>query len=384
MENRKTPSPLPRILYIIGLIIASIFVYKLFLSKAFSSLDSSPRTLLQCGYLFILLVGCRYIQGFLHELGHLVFGLLCHYHFLSFRLFSMLLIREKGQLKLRHSPALNGFVLCTMAPPPTDSDQYRVLLPVLGGALMNLITGVIFGGIGILTRFQPLLCSAFFILAAISLLFALLDLIPFRNGPLMSECYWAIQLQKNPPLRHRYRILLAIEEQVQKGIPMKDMPDEWFTLPGDEDMKDNLCATLAAHSTCRMIEKHQFSQAQTQLKHLLAIPSALNPRQRGLLTCDLVFTELLGECRAQVIQELFTPELQNFVNNESNLQTVRRTLYAYEMLVLKRPEAAAQYKSAMIQAARHYPCPWEMDSEWELLELVDAATHRHTHTDTEH
>ncbi|MBQ4102482.1 MAG: hypothetical protein IJC85_06330, partial [Oscillospiraceae bacterium] len=50
---------------------------------------------------FGILLAVIYIQTVIHELGHLVFGLLSGYRFSSFRIFSILLKKEQGKLRIK-------------------------------------------------------------------------------------------------------------------------------------------------------------------------------------------------------------------------------------------------------------------------------------------
>ena len=43
-----------------------------------------------------------YLQLIIHELGHLIFGLLSGYKFSSFRIFNFMLIKEDGKFKIKN------------------------------------------------------------------------------------------------------------------------------------------------------------------------------------------------------------------------------------------------------------------------------------------
>ncbi|MDY4635387.1 MAG: hypothetical protein SO441_07590 [Candidatus Limivicinus sp.] len=90
------------------------------------------------------------LQIILHELGHLLFGLLSGYRFVSFR-FGFRLLAQRGQL-----------CRCVMCPPEPDQDGYFPLaLYSLGGIFLNLLSGLLFlllyfisGGMLLLTLFS--------------------------------------------------------------------------------------------------------------------------------------------------------------------------------------------------------------------------------------
>lgn len=90
------------------------------------------------------------LQIVLHELGHLLFGLLSGYRFVAFR-FGPRLMAKCGLL-----------CRCVMCPPEPDEEGYFPLtLYSLGGIILNLLSGLFFlwlyfisGGILILTLFS--------------------------------------------------------------------------------------------------------------------------------------------------------------------------------------------------------------------------------------
>lgn len=90
------------------------------------------------------------LQIVLHELGHLLFGLLSGYRFVAFR-FGPRLMAKCGLL-----------CRCVMCPPEPDEEGYFPLtLYSLGGIIFNLLSGLFFlwlyfisGGILILTLFS--------------------------------------------------------------------------------------------------------------------------------------------------------------------------------------------------------------------------------------
>ena len=106
------------------------------------------------------------LQIVLHELGHLLFGLLSGYRFVSFRSGFRLLAR------------CGLFCRCVMCPPEPDEDGYFPLsLYSLGGICLNLLSGLLFlwlyfisGGILILTLFS---LSAGILGLGLGLMFAL-------------------------------------------------------------------------------------------------------------------------------------------------------------------------------------------------------------------
>jgi len=88
------------------------------------------------------------IQSIVHELGHLIFGLLTGYKSWIFRVFNMALVKDKGKYSLKlcsHSEALGQ---CLMLPLGNTNRKgelgYSYGLYNLGGVILNFISGIIF------------------------------------------------------------------------------------------------------------------------------------------------------------------------------------------------------------------------------------------------
>ena len=71
-----------------------------------------------------------------HELGHLIAGLLTGYRFVSFRIFSFMLVRSEGKWKIRRMSVPGTGGQCLMAPPRKKNGYYPFALYNLGGILL--------------------------------------------------------------------------------------------------------------------------------------------------------------------------------------------------------------------------------------------------------
>ena len=373
MNKQQAPSRLPCILSTVYLCIAMYLICLWMLPRVQLPPAPLPRLLWVLTFYGAITFAARYIHGFLHELGHLFSGLICGYHFLSFRLFSLLLIKEKGKRKLRRFRTPGAFTQCLMSPPETAAEEYPIVLPMLGAPLMNLLCGAVFGVLGVYMVHLPFIAAFLFMLAATGLQFTLLDAIPFSTGGIRSDAKNAMLLRSSAENRRNFRILFLIEKKLQEGVRLGDMPEEWFTLSSDLQMQNSFYASLSLQICDRLMEQHKFREAHSLLRHLLSIDSALTPIERSFMNCHLIFTELIGENRPQFVRELLTPSLHQFMNAAPDYLTVLRTRYVYTLLQERDPQAAQPYKDRIMEKAKNYPCPWEVDRELELIAIAEAA-----------
>ena len=117
------------------------------------------------------------LQVIIHEAGHLVFGLLSGYKFISFRVFDFKVIKdENGKLKIRYERLAGTGGQCLMRAPEYVEGKFKYKLYLLGGVTFNLVFSIVFWLV--LPSYYTLL------FALIGFALAFLNLIPmgFNDG----------------------------------------------------------------------------------------------------------------------------------------------------------------------------------------------------------
>ena len=117
------------------------------------------------------------LQVIIHEAGHLVFGLLSGYKFVSFRVFDFKIIKEEnGKLKIRYERLAGTGGQCLMRAPEYVEGKFKYKLYLLGGVTFNLVFSIVFWLV------LPSYYTLLFALIGFSLAF--LNLIPmgFNDG----------------------------------------------------------------------------------------------------------------------------------------------------------------------------------------------------------
>ena len=112
-----------------------------------------------------------------HEAGHLVFGLLSRYKFVSFRVFDFKIIKdENGKLNFRYEKIAGTGGQCLMRAPEYVEGKFKYKLYLLGGVIFNVLFSIVFWLI--LPSYYTLL------FALIGFTLAFLNLIPmgFNDG----------------------------------------------------------------------------------------------------------------------------------------------------------------------------------------------------------
>lgn len=317
-----------------------------------------------------LLLGGVYIAAALqiaiHEAGHLVFGLLTGYRFSSYRFFGLMWIRQDGKLRFKRLSLAGTGGQCLMAPPEWREDCPYVLYN-LGGVLMNLISAAVFLLLSLIAA--PAVRIFLLFGAIIGLAFALMNGLPLRVGPVDNDGRNILSIRKSPAARRAFWLQMKVNERQAAGERLRDMPEEWFSVPGDETPENSIVASASVNRAMRLMDARRFDEAAA-LQDRLCAREDLAGIYRGLLRCDRIFCELLGAGREELLSSLLTKEQTKFMQSMKSYPSVLRTQIALALLRDHDEAAVKRQKAAFEKTARSYPYPVEIAGERELIALA--------------
>lgn len=320
--------------------------------------------------LFAALTVIALIEGvIIHEAGHLVFGLYSGYSFLSFRIFSLTVIRTEAGFRfaLINLPGTAG--QCLMSPPELKDGKMPVILYNLGGSIMNIIFSAVFFFLFAITLSRPQLSLVFFIHGAVSLALALMNGIPMKTQAIANDADNALTLSRDEGLIRAMWVQMKVAEQNTLGVRLKDMPEEWFDID-DTSYSTTLGSSVAFFAAERLLDMHRFAEAELIFARLASDNSATVGIYRALVANERYFIELMGECRPDVASLFVTDGDKKFIAALKGELSVMRTEYARLCLVDKNEEKAALTEARFNKKAQHAPYPQDAISEGELMDLI--------------
>lgn len=327
--------------------------------------------LISLGLLCVGLFAIPPLQIAVHEAGHLVFGLLTGYRFLSFRVGSFLWLRADGKLRLKRLSLVGTGGQCLMSPPAMVEGRIPYVWYNLGGSLLNGIVGLVLLGLYLLcegTVLSPLLLFA----AGVGFFYALGNGIPLRLGGVDNDGYNALSLGKDLKALRSFWIQLKVSEYTAKGIGLADMPKEWFEVPSDQDMKNSMIAVMGVFATNRLMEEYKFQEAGELIERLLSMDTSIIGLHRRMMTCDKIFCELIGENRREELDTLLDKQQKQFMKQMKRFPSVMRTEYAYALLARKDAEAAGWKMRQFERFAPQHPHPVEIESERAMMRIAQS------------
>lgn len=309
----------------------------------------------------------------LHEGGHLVCGLLSGYRFCSFRVGSLMWMRaEDGHLRLRRLRLAGTGGQCLMAPPDMVDGRLPVTLYNFGGALANLLTAALALALYGPARRVPLLAAFLLFLAVIGGFTAAMNGIPLRLGNIDNDGRNALSLGRAPAALRAFWVQMKVAEAQARGLRLREMPEDWFSMPGDEALQNAMTAAQGVLVCNRLVDEGRLAEADRAIAHLLAGSRGLPGLYRGLLVCDRVTVELLGEARPAVLADFLTQGQVKFMGQMKRFPSVLRTRYLHALLAERDPAKAAAIRARFETVAGTYPYPADIASERELMALGDA------------
>lgn len=313
-----------------------------------------------------------YLQLILHEAGHLIFGLLSGYEFVSFRVGSITIYKKDGKTHIGRYKLAGTGGQCLMAPPDLANEKIPYVLFNFGGVIINIVTSIVIVVVLVTMEVQPVLKAILFVFIAMGVFAALTNGIPLHISGIDNDGYNAVSLGKNSDALRAFWLQLKVNEMLTEGIRLKDMPEEWFEKPSEEGMQNNMIAALEAIRCNRLLDMHCFEEVNQSVQAVVDSENKMVGVQKVLLQIDQIFCEILGEKREEVIGRVREKELKSFMKAMKNFPSVIRTQYAYALLVKEDVKESAAIKGQFEKVMKKHPYQSEIESEWELIRLCEA------------
>lgn len=310
------------------------------------------------------------LQIIIHEGGHLVAGLMTGYGFVSFRIFNVTLVRKDGSYRWKSYAVGGTGGQCLMSPPEKPLEEIDTRWYNAGGVLANVIVSTIALLVFLFTNL-PVYLNGFLLMFFIGgYAFGLSNGIPLKMGGVCNDGYNMLFLEKNPKDKKILCDMLRMNELLQNGTQLKDMPDELFPVEGDCDWGDALQANMQIVLAGRLMNQHSFEKAR-----LLLLEALENKKKMVGLFVMEAMTEMVFLClingQKEEARKYYTKKVQKYVRQFAHTQSGKQCVLFADALLLEddRKKALSILDSVRARKDR-YLAQGEVTMDIELMEWM--------------
>ena len=340
------------------------------ISEAFTKVFSGGtlRLLVPVFWAALWAVVSFFLQIVIHEGGHLVAGLLTGYRFVSFRIFSLTLIRKDGRYQWRNFSLGGTGGQCLMAPPLRPLEEIDTRWYNLGGVLANIVVSTL--ALVLMLCFDLPGWAEIFLLTLtfFGYLLALINGIPMKLSGVNNDGYNLLFLEKTPDDKRRLCQMLEANANIQNGMQPKEMPDEMFPAEEQVNWKDGLQVNWQLMVVARLENQHRWEEAYALLQEGLAQKQHIAALFQQELTLEMVFVCLVTG-RIEEARQLYTDRLRKYVKQFMKTHSSKQRIhFATTLLLDGNREEALQLLEDLKAHRTDYLLQGEVDMDIELME----------------
>lgn len=280
-----------------------------------------------CLLSFVALAIAFVLHIIVHEGGHLVGGLLTGYRFVSFRIFSLTLLRRDGRYIMRrfNIPGTGG--QCIMLPPEGDAAKVPFVIYNAAGVAANILltaAAVPYFFIHSADSGMFAFLLALFIVIA-GLWTAIINGIPMKINAMYNDAGNIRLMLRDMQVRRHFVLQLRAHALCQNGMRPKDFPQEWFNIPDSGEGYGLINVVTDMFAVAREIDRADYSRAHTMLTAIRDRCTTLPDMYEKEIDCELAFTSLMLGYEDEA-RTLLTPDLTAYIRRTASYSSSKPRL----------------------------------------------------------
>lgn len=331
-----------------------------------------------CG-LFIPLLSAALVYAIhlvLHETGHLVAGLMTGYKFVSFRIGSIIIIKNKeGKIEFKRMTVLGTEGQCLMCPPDVPTEECPYKLYHLMGGLTNLVIGLISVILSIILPKGMLNFCLFETSAVLGFMLGITNLMPTKINGTQNDGYNLVDLGKNQFAKKALNLVLSLNALITTADSYDDLPEELvnelmaidFT---KEDLSNASIANAFNYQAAFLYVKGDYENAYKTQKYISENNDILGIF-RNEAKCECLFYEIITDAGAEVIDTRYDKNLQKYVKATAIYPSRQRLLYSYYRLYRKDEKKAEECMNKLEKMIDTYSVKADAVLELETVRKID-------------
>ena len=302
-----------------------------------------------------------------HELGHLICGLLTGYKFVSFRVFNYTLMKEDGRFRIKKFGVAGTGGQCLLTPPELPADRIPMGWYNFGGILANILLFAIVLPF-MWMDLNPFVAEALGVFLMTDAIVILINGIPMQAGGTGNDAYNMLHLRNNALSKTAIVNQLRANALIQQGVRPKDMPDSLFIDKTAIDYRNALEVAIPLMYTSRLIDEMRYDDALEKLEDLYSHKNEIMPLYVKETACELAFLYLrLG--RLQDAERLLDADLRKYIEIYRKMMSSKeRLLMAIALFLDNDREKALTIYNDFRKRSGDYLLQGEVRSDLALME----------------
>jgi hypothetical protein len=369
---------------IIGLIIGLLISYfGIFSNHNESNVDS----FIMYFYAGLIAFGVFFVVHIiLHEGGHLVFGLLTGYKFLSFRVFSTIIYKHNGTIRKRKFAIKGTGGQCLMYPPKRKEDgSFPFVWYNMGGGISNLFFSLLVLIPAILTENNVLLtlCIAFI---TAGVLIGITNLVPLNMG-LQNDGMNMMQMLKDNKSRDAFYLQLRVNAEMSDGKLITDYSLSDFPLIEGENSTNMLVTFNYFYHYYIKLAEQDYEGARQILNQMIENSDKYIAAIFNMIEVERLFFMVIDKKPLEEIACVYR-YLRVILNTSKTSVGIQRVHYVYEILltenekkdivnlITKKPpkkwkeNTKEEVYNNFLKTANNYPIIGEAKMHLDIVEYI--------------
>ncbi len=303
----------------------------------------------------------------IHELGHLIGGLLSGYKFNSYRVFNFMWVNIDGKIKFKMMSLSGTAGQCLMSLPDKEYDEIPYFLYNFMGGGLNIIFSLL--ALIILMIIGPNNFAAFLIMFfIIGITLALQNLIPLKVSGIANDGMNIKECRKSKEARNSLFRILKTSDLLASGLRVKDFPEEVLKTENESEKKDVLSAGIYTNYCMKFVDEHNYGTAVKIIDEFLKDNTAILPLHKNLLINDKIFCLIMLNETKEEIEKLLTKDFLNIQKAMKSQLGIIRTNYALNLCIYKDEKKASKQLEIFYKISKSHPYKGDIQMETELVE----------------
>lgn len=274
-----------------------------------------------------------------HEAGHLIFGLLSGYKFVSFRIFNYTFIKENDKIRIKKFAIAGTGGQCLLTPPERPFNEVPTVLYNLGGIIANFVVLVALLPV-LWMDIHPYLREFVLIIILIDAIIMLMNGVPMKINGVGNDGHNTIELLKSPESKRGLIYQLRSNALIQNGVRPKDMPEELFTVPENIDYTNAMEVAMPMMAASRLIDEMRFEEALDAFEQLYEKRDKIIPLYVNEIACETAYLQLVTGRTAEA-ETILDKNLRQYIETYRKFMSSKERLHFAITLYLDKDTGKA-------------------------------------------